>query len=315
MEEEARRFIWTKLPRVAGEIEKLFRYSIRISTRSIDENELPIGASKIGGLPDLPDSIGWPEWKGLPLGFIAQINLSDVAALDKDDLLPKQGILYFFYDAKQSTWGFDPEDRGSFACFYFDGDATLLGRATRPARLSDLEGIYSSCALEFSQEMTLPERGSIYIDRLGLTSDPNRWRIEMTPDGVCTVEQVPISERPEQTNKEEEYYDDLTEMLDDWHGETVHRILGYPDPIQGDMQLECQLASNGIYCGNPADYESPQALELESGQEDWQLLLQIDTDENADMMWGDVGRIYYWIRRQDLERRDFDNIWMILQCS
>jgi hypothetical protein len=31
---------------------------------------------------------------------------------------------------------------------------------------------------------------------------------------------------------------------------TIHRLLGHPDPVQGDMQLECQLVANGLYCGN-----------------------------------------------------------------
>ena len=33
------------------------------------------------------------------------------------------------------------------------------------------------------------------------------------------------------------------------------------------------------------------------------------------MMWGDVGKLYFWIRKQDLARRDFSNVWMIMQCS
>jgi len=30
---------------------------------------------------------------------------------------------------------------------------------------------------------------------------------------------------------------------------------------------------------------------------------------------GDVGRIYFVIRRQDLEQKDFKNVWLILQCT
>jgi hypothetical protein len=42
------------------------------------------------------------------------------------------------------------------------------------------------------------------------------------------------------------------------------------------MQLECQLASNGIYCGDPDGYKNPRVAELKSGAADWILLLQID---------------------------------------
>ena len=33
------------------------------------------------------------------------------------------------------------------------------------------------------------------------------------------------------------------------------------------------------------------------------------------MMWGDVGRIYYWIKHSDLLRRDWDLSWLVLQCG
>ncbi len=46
-----------------------------------------------------------------------------------------------------------------------------------------------------------------------------------------------------------------------------------------------------------------------------QLLLQIDSDEKGlGTMWGDAGRVYYGIRQQDLQKRDFSNVWLILRC-
>jgi uncharacterized protein YwqG len=32
------------------------------------------------------------------------------------------------------------------------------------------------------------------------------------------------------------------------------------------------------------------------------------------MMWGDAGRLYFWIRKQDLAEQSFDAVWAILQC-
>jgi uncharacterized protein YwqG len=54
---------------------------------------------------------------------------------------------------------------------------------------------------------------------------------------------------------------------------------------------------------------------LQPGAIDWEMLLQIDSDDNAKMMWGDVGRIFYWIPRNDLRARNFEATWMILQCG
>jgi len=42
--------------------------------------------------------------------------------------------------------------------------------------------------------------------------------------------------------------------------------------------------------------------------------MQIDSDDNASMMWGDVGRLYFWILRDELQNKNFDASWMVLQC-
>jgi uncharacterized protein YwqG len=91
-------------------------------------------------------------------------------------------------------------------------------------------------------------------------------------------------------------------------------MFGWPDLVQNPMQLECQLASNGIYVGGAAGWRDPRVPQLEGGAAEWMLLLQVDTDDEAGWMWGDSGTLYYWIRRPDLAAGRFDRIWMIFQC-
>lgn len=73
--------------------------------------------SHTGGKPLLPASFEWPRWKGEPLEHLAQIDLSEVhaAVANAPDWLPRTGLLTFFYEPEQSTWGFDPADKGSLA--------------------------------------------------------------------------------------------------------------------------------------------------------------------------------------------------------
>lgn len=93
------------------------------------------------------------------------------------------------------------------------------------------------------------------------------------------------------------------------------KLLGYSENIQGTMEDECQLVTNGLYCGDPSGYNDPKAKELLKDAGKWILLFQIDSIEKAGMMWGDVGRIYFWIKKEDLRNKRFDKSWMVLQCS
>jgi uncharacterized protein YwqG len=86
----------------------------------------------------------------------------------------------------------------------------------------------------------------------------------------------------------------------------AHQIGGYPNAIQNDgMELECQRNTHSLRGAEKGK---------ETDADDWRLLLQFDTDDEAGMMWGDVGRLYFWVREQDARAGDFSKVWMILQC-
>ena len=86
-------------------LEKNRRPEIRVHYQMSSGN-LPIGASKIGGCPDVPADFVWPyvtgggicenDDKPHPLTFMAQFNLSELADCDTENRLPKAGLLSFF---------------------------------------------------------------------------------------------------------------------------------------------------------------------------------------------------------------------------
>ncbi len=124
---------------------------------AMDDSEIPIGASKKGGFPDLPPSISYPtmnefseeqkKWvqvrprvyKTEPDGFIThpksamqllgQFNLSESAPFDKDNLLPKTGMLYFFWSGELPCY---TGQISPFKVIYWNGDISEL-RRTAPA--------------------------------------------------------------------------------------------------------------------------------------------------------------------------------------
>lgn len=58
------------------------------------------------------------------------------------------------------------------------------------------------------------------------------------------------------------------------------------DPVQGPVEFEASEAATGAPVGEGSTTEEEAALR-------WQLLLQIDSDEDAEMMWGDCGMLYW----------------------
>ena len=77
-------------------------------------DDVPVGASKIGGAPDLPDDASWPvDRDARPLSFVAQLDLASLPAVDGD--LPREGTLSFFYDTVRQPTGDAPGDAASLA--------------------------------------------------------------------------------------------------------------------------------------------------------------------------------------------------------
>jgi uncharacterized protein YwqG len=236
------------------------------------------GTSWLGGSPALSADAAWPERDGQPLAFVAQVDLAEIASTGLRGL-PTDGWLVFFYDAVDQPWGFDPKDAGLHRAVYVGGEAQrreLPDSVVPDARFTEHH-------LRASLELTLPAWDSDVIESLGLTE------------------------------AEVNAYNALHEKL--VGGDQIHRVLGWPDQVQGDMQLECQLVTNGLYAGDASGYDDPRAQELAAGASEWRLLFQLDSDDDIGMMWGDVGRLYWWIRASDLEARNFDATWLVLQCS
>jgi uncharacterized protein YwqG len=237
----------------------------------------------LGGQPRLPAGEPWPAADDEPLSFVAEIDLAAIRDAIGDESLPASGFLEFFYDADQEAWGFDPAERLKWRVIWVDD------RAPERAFPQDLQesSRFKSVDLEARIDRTFAEWESWHIERLGMDRDA-AFR-----------------------------YADVLRTWKDPHGlntGAVHRLLGHPDQIQGDMMLECQLASSGIYVGNSKGYQSDAAQRVRTGANEWRLLLQIDSDERSKMMWGDVGRIYYWVRDADLRAHSWERVWLCLQC-
>ena len=284
------------------------RSEIRVT---YEQSDKPLSAlcSRIGGNPAVPKEFVWPYFKKTyinrssgesiiinnPLTFMAQINLEDIAELDSENLLPKSGILSFFYELEDMAWGFDPRDKGSARVFYFPEDMEL--------RIADYPD-------ELAEDYRLPEFEMHFEQQISLP-------------GIC--------EYNDYVDGEEELHDqfDMYELYEECRAECGYEIdeygentklLGYPDVIQNPMEEQCEMVTRGLNLGNSDDRNAlskEEKADIESKKKDWIMLFQMGTigDDSFELMFGDCGNIYFWIRKTDLMNRNFDNVWLILQCG
>ncbi len=139
------------------QMERLSKEEIRLTPLVVDEQEIKVGASKIGGCPDLPIGQNWfKDGNGKSLSFLAQVNFGDTKAFDSNHQLPSIGMIYFFYSAEQSAWGFDPKDEDKFRVFYFDDEVSQLKRAEFPSDLAD-NARFASSSVIFENSISLPD--------------------------------------------------------------------------------------------------------------------------------------------------------------
>jgi uncharacterized protein YwqG len=273
-------FIAAGLSQRVKDIDALARPSIRLFTAPVDESSLPVGVSKLGGLPDLPAGTVWPEWNGFPQSFLAQIHLDDLYSYDVQRVLPQHGMLWFFYDAQQQTFGESPADAGGWHVL-FKEDLRMLQRTPFPTQLPS-ESRFHACNIRFACEITLPQQPELELANFD-------W-----------------------TDEEVKRYETLLSQFPDPADRAAihHRMLGYADALQDDMRLQSQLMTHGVT--SPDD---PCIDELSKGASDWQLLLQVDSDEHAGMCWATAGIVYYWIKLADLQACRFDQTWLVLQSE
>ena len=271
-------------------LQTLLRSAIRLTyDETIPPDTLPLGASRIGGLPDFPPEWEWPVRKGKngapdePMLFLTQINLADIAPLDDQHLLPPTGILYFFA-CVWVNWITGSGD-GLWAARYFNGDMTSLQRNTPSPPIPDsvkkstywsFDGChvknyqYRPVAFRLSRYWTLPDRYNPH--------DPHPYLDSL------------ISE-----NSEEDVYDALDDTL------RTHTQVGHPDhQMLGWMKGGDQLIGASI------DHVV-LLLQLDSN---WS-----DTEITSDFRWEFVGRGWFLIEPEDLANRDFSRVELLWKDS
>lgn len=232
----------------------------------VDGDVAEIGGPRLGGLPDLPPDVQWPEGPNGTLDFVMQLPLDRLptAVLD-DGGLPHEGMLSVFYDVCGEAYGSEPEDREHWRLVWTAPDQPLV-RHARPVAVTEHEEVdFPSVALVVREELTFPSSLSPIFE-----GDDG--------DGFA--------------------YCDLEDSFADADGD-VSRLLGNADAIQGGMEAEAAMAT-----GRP-----------ESDAASWRLLMQICSEDAAEMLWGDVGMLYILMPEDSMRAHRWEDAWLVMECS
>lgn len=279
-------------------LEKTKMAAIRATMKEKTSPDWGIFTSKLGGIPYFPKDISYPVNKeGIPLGFLAQINLSDIfdnpelqIIAEKDPYLkhfPKQGILSFYYDINDDLMGLiyprnyqpDWEKRG-YRVLYFPEiitDETYLSResydqlttliAQEKIENYGIMPITDSYPLQFSAKETL-----LPLD-IQIFSDPIKTALY---DYIAAIEE---------TGDIDEFYDEFYDLLAEHN--CGHALSGYPFFAQHD----------------PREEADQQHI----------LLLQIDSLD--DLMIGDCGSMQFFISEENLQQQNFNQTFYDWACG
>jgi uncharacterized protein YwqG len=318
--------------------------TIQITTHK----DISLSKSFFGGLPECPNNFEWPCWDAtalyldeieyaektgrecntekywnieiariekrlqepiVPLIFLGQIYLEEIPRYENFPSLPDDGILYFFWDLIRFPAGWRSSSKGSCRVIYIK-DISELQTVSFPwdgtktfRNETEIQASILRCALTFQPKWT----SSNYLET-DFEDDEDDCSPVIDAFLKETLEEIP-ADFPERNES--------TVLIKDHSSvsEPMHFMFGNPMEVQNAMEEICQLSFHGF---DALEYDvncDSEVAHLKEGVKDWQLLLQFDSDDNLDLMWGDAGMLYFWIRKQDLEKRDFSNVWCEMQCT
>ena len=132
-------------PKIAAAI----RNSVSIRIRKARKADAELGASRLGGVPDIPSDLAGRLDPAMASGFVGQIRLEEVAPFDPLGKLPDAGLLSFF------------------AAFAGSGDVGLVLFSPPGSHIVPLEtgnARPSTDGIDFSPRVLLPPFASKVLD-------------------------------------------------------------------------------------------------------------------------------------------------------
>jgi len=184
------------LKHLASKLRALAQPALLFESAKMNKTAQTVGATRLGGIPDLPKTTPWPAKDGSPLMFIAQFQMRDVAWQFPKGTLPPDGVLSFFAGASGTKDCAVVEDPGDWKVQFFS-EKTALSPATLPAGLHP-KVLLRRSAVILKPHVSLPDPQDLHSSSLqSACNDIREWWTQQT--------------------------------------KRRHRLLGHPDSIQGSV--------------------------------------------------------------------------------
>ncbi|MCC7247643.1 MAG: DUF1963 domain-containing protein [Lysobacter sp.] len=297
-----------------------------------------LGATRMGGAPDLPPGIAWPVREvpanldeiaalggsnhgehirkhlaqPLPYAFIAQIDLAEAArVMPTDNPLPDRGRLLFFCDLPAIPWRDGVE---SGRVIWDRAPAETLVESRTPSVLltlaeesmAELRAALKAHGLE-PDTLSHPYGGAERPLRLSIAyALPDAGAPEAQDDAAFVA-------LMDDEDTADAYSDFVSEIAHDRaEGVARHRLLGYPVPEQDDPRYNA-VALLDYGRSRAWDWpDRPDMSTIEAQMKTWHLLLQCDlSDYYQDPL--SEGTVYFLIRDDDLRARNFERTVAVYQ--
>lgn len=301
------------------------------------------GASRLGGLPDLPAGAQWPRppipddidaiaqrgnpsmaaemrehlRKGLPYAFIGQIDLEEAHGLGAvAAALPPQGRLLFFHDLAVGPWEtgartvrviWDESPRESLRSLAMPADLAEAGQA----EWRELEAVFRA----YDPPGQAPRQpATVY----GAQPQPVSLHAMLVAPDPASLESEALPGTQSGSQPDEEFSDAYESMREDqglaWPEEKWkrHQLLGSPAPEQDDPRYQAVVVTDYGQEFLEREVWKRERDRIMQRARDWRMLLQLDLADWSGGVLGE-GTVYFLIRAEDLATRRFDRVVAVYQ--